>query len=316
MKKSKDPEMIPLLYVGTGFFISRDGYVITNAIVSADVTDLWVEMQNRCYEAVLIGNDLTTNLSILKINGLPSDVPYLTFDETDDLVEPGTMIASLSYPFDMNIELLTGFITSLNVEVSGVSLPTTHLRSDIPCHGGEMGAPVFDLNGKLIGIKAGSLMGFRAIAGSITEDIGGCLILPSRAAMRIRDDLIFRGKVSYGYIGIKLDKKEIFETGKLVIENVDKNSPANYGGVRAGDEILQFNQQKIEKIGDLCNAVFFAQPGQYLNMKIKRSGREVGLTIKMDENTAPFLLEEVEKETEIGDETITHITQKGSSVSN
>lgn len=302
IQQPDDPELKPLLHIGTGFFISREGHIMTNAFLTHCVKNLFVEMEGRSYEAETVGYDSLTNISVIKLKTLPENFSYLALDEASHLPEPGTFVVALSCKWGMDTEPSVGLLTGTNINFFKQPLPTTCLRSDMPCCGGEMGAPVFDLNGRLVGVKMFSLFtNLSNVIGAPVEEIVGSLILPVKAAMRVRDDLIFSGKMNYSYIGIVLNlemdvNETIFGKGRMVVENVQKGSPGSYAGLKPGDEIIEFNQQQMESFSHFCDAMFFAHPGQYVNVKVRRNGKELSLTIKVEESTSPVFAQRTPEE--------------------
>lgn len=250
---------------------------MTNGSVAYEATDLWVELDDKPYEADIIGLDPLTNISILKLKTMPESFKFLRMDECLELPEPGTLLVSISCKMGMDPGPSVGMVSGTNMDLPTIPLPTTHLRSDIPCHGGDMGAPVFDIQGRFIGVMMHSL-----------DDINASLIFPARAAMRIREDLLFAGKVSYGYMGFEIDPEMLFKSqGKLVISKIMSNSPGSYAGLKTGDQLVEVNNQPLSRLGDLRNAAFFAHPGQYLSMKVLRNNRELNLSIRLREGPPP-----------------------------
>lgn len=264
----------------TGFFISKDGLVISIANIAQEANKVWVEYAGQPYKAKVLGYDKPTNLSILQVINPPRNLPIIHVMQLKDLPEPATFILAVTCQFGHEPGPAQGMITGWHTRFCDKTVfPTTYLRCDLAHDGGEGGSPVFDLNGRFIGIMA------MAIG---VEHSRSSFIVPAQAVLRIRDDLIFSGKASYAYIGIELDEgaSRLNKGGGLVIGHVVEGGPAKAAGVKLGDVILEFNDKTIYSACDLLDAKFYARPGQHLTLKIKRKGKELTLPIVVDEQ--PF----------------------------
>ena len=139
------------------------------------------------------------------------------------------------------------------------------LRSSLALGPGEVGAPVFDLNGRFVGITHAAL-----------PDLKSSFLLPAKACKRIRDDLLLSGEVEYGWFGITTTRK-INDTNSfvIVINGFIDDSPAAKSNLKVGDVLLNVGNYKIYSQGDLANASFFSEPNTILDFKVKRDGKEL-----------------------------------------
>ena len=111
-------------------------------------------------------------------------------------------------------------------------------------------------------------------------EIRNSFIAPASVALRIRDDILFSGEVSYGYIGVEIDENATKNLGRhLVISKALPNSPCAEAGVKPGDTLIHFNGTEINRLSDLNHAVFFARPGQCLTLTVLREGKEYKLPV-------------------------------------
>lgn len=261
------------IIIGTGFFISNEGLVMTSALITSEAERVWIEHKGKSYAARSVGHDLRTGISIIKTIKLPEAFNYVSIDKNAELPEVCTTVMAIGCKLDLDPAPCIGIVCSHQREVSRIPLPTTYLRTDIPSDGGDIGSPVFDMTGQFIGMVKESL-----------PQIRSSFIVPSRAILRIRDDLVFSGHPHYGYLGIDIDPVCIEpEKEHLVISKVFPDGPGDTIGIREGDELVELNGIKLKRLGDLNHAVFFARPGQYLPVKLMRRDNELDLSIRVAE---------------------------------
>ncbi len=261
-----------VLKIGTGFFISREGHILASATRTYGAIRIWVEHRGVDYSAELLGSDNVNNLALLRLVTLPPDFSVIRMGETPDLPEIGTMAVSLAYYLDFDVAPSIGYVQNYARRYGNRIFPTTFLRVSISNDLGENGAPILDLNGRLIGMKIAAL-----------PDIGASFALPSRAVMRIRDDLLFEGEVKYSWIGIEIDPERDWETGRVKIARVFEGTPAAEAGIKAGDVLLQVGEFPIHRIEDYPNASFFTRPGQFITVRIERSGEQLAYTLRVED---------------------------------
>ena len=170
-----------------------------------------------------------------------------------------------------------GLVSGWNTNYGERVLPTIYLRSDIPSDGGEGGSPVFDLNGSLVGMLIVAL-----------PEIRSSFILPARAIQRIRDDILFSGKVTYAYFGFQTRQKSELNRGPWVeVEALAEGGPAAAAGVQVGDKLVQMGDFEITTDADLRVASFFQRPDEFVTLVVKRGDEEVELSVKPGAREAP-----------------------------
>ncbi|GHC02540.1 S1C family serine protease [Cerasicoccus arenae] len=267
----------PALFVGTGFFISRDGHIMTNTNTIFGADRLWVERDGVGYLAEVIGSDPLTNVAIIKALAVPGDFQFLRFAEKPNPPEIGSFVVALTSELGMATGPSLGLINGWNTRYGDRILPTVYLRSDIPFDGGEGGSPVFDINGSLIGMVIVAL-----------PEIRSSFILPARAVQRIRDDILFSGKVTFAHFGFSTLQKPNLEKGPHIeIEVVDPDGPAGKGGVTAGDILIKVGDFDIRTDENLRTAFFYTRPNELVNITVRRGDELIELPIKVGIREAP-----------------------------
>lgn len=284
---AKETLEINQVNVGTGFFISREGHIMTTADIVKDAQCFWVDYKGVPYPAELIGKDggkdgIVTNVAIIKVINPPSDIEFLHLGECMTLPKPATMLIAITCQLGMDPGPSLGMVTGWHTAFYDTVFPTTVLRSNIPSDAGEDGSPVFDLMGRFVGIIISSV-----------ECIRSSFILPASAVMRIRDSLIFSGKVTYAFMGIELDKAAtIAARTHIVVGDAPEGTPAHTAGIKKGDVLLEFDGTPINHVMDLHNATFFARPGQMVVTKVRRGNKELSIPVRMGERPSSIVIEE------------------------
>ena len=210
-----------VLKMGSGFFVSKDGHVLTTGLLR-NADQIWVEHQQSFYLAQLIGHDYLCNVSMLKVIESQNEFPFLSVsDDVKDLT-PGSIIVGLTCALEFKVAPTFGLFQSEEISFGTTLFPTKMVRSSVPLGPGEIGAPMFDLNGRFVGISHAAL-----------TDLGSSFILPSDACLRIRDGLLLSGKVDYGWFGVtvsrKLNSQKSFD---IVVEGTVDGSPASKSSLK------------------------------------------------------------------------------------
>lgn len=272
-------EEIVSLRVGTGFFISRDGHILTNASVAMDATRVWVELNGVPFAADHIGSDPETNISLLQLMVLPDKFSYFPVSANHGKPPPGSLVLAITCPLEFEPSPSLGMVTGHESRFSQRLFPVTYLRVNIPAHPGEGGSPVVDLNGRLVGMMVASL-----------PEVGSSYLLPARAMVSVRDDLLFSGKVTYGWIGLDwVDLKEQVsrhEGRHVVVETIPVGSPAAAAGLKKGDRLIRIGETPVRRVDDVRHASFFQRVGNYVEVEVQRGDERLGFPVKMVERPA------------------------------
>lgn len=263
--------------VGSGFIISADGYVMTNAHVIDGAADVYVTLTDkREYKAKIIGADKRTDVALVKIEG--SNLPRLTMGDPNK-IRVGEWVIAIGSPFGLDNTVTAG-IVSAKARDTGDYLPL--IQTDVAVNPGNSGGPLINMRGEVIGINS-------QIYSRSGGYMGISFAVPVDEAMRVADQLKISGKVTRGRIGVQIGEvtKDVAESLGLskaqgaLVQRVEPGGPADKSGVEAGDIILKFNGAAIEKSSDLPRMVGNTKPGTRSTVTVWRKGanRDLALTI-------------------------------------
>jgi serine protease Do len=263
--------------VGSGFIISVDGFVLTNAHVVEGADEVYVTLTDkREFKAKIIGVDKRTDVAVVKIDG--TNLPRLTIGDPSKL-RVGEWVIAIGSPFGLDNTVTAGII-SAKARDTGDYLPL--IQTDVAVNPGNSGGPLINMRGEVIGINS-------QIYSRSGGYMGISFAVPIDEAVRVADQLRTSGKVTRGRIGVQIGEvtKDVGESLGLpkaqgaLVQRVEPGSPAERGGLEAGDIILKFNNTNIEKSTDLPRLVGATKPGTRSTLTIWRKGasREVALTI-------------------------------------
>lgn len=278
-----------MLRVGTGFFISREGHVLVSASRAAGADRVWVEYEDKAYATESIGHDRLTNISVLRVLTPPEDFAIINLDTSVGHPELGTIAVSIACPLDFNPSPAMGLFTGVDKKLANQIFPTEYIRTTIPVEAGQGGCPVLDLNGRFIGMSVASI-----------PELGGSYCLPVDALARVRDDLIFSGKVIQSWLGFEVKALlNDLDSNEVILSKVHADSPAAEGGLREGDRLLAIGGRSIEEVTDVRGAIFFTRANQFTTIQFERDGEveEVSVkTLPRPENTPEIKLAEEKTE--------------------
>lgn len=263
--------------VGSGFIISPDGYVMTNAHVVEGADEVYVTLTDkREFKAKIIGSDKRTDVALVKIEG--SNLPRLTMGDSDK-IRVGEWVIAIGSPFGLDNTVTAG-IVSAKARDTGEYLPL--IQTDVAVNPGNSGGPLINMRGEVIGINS-------QIYSRSGGYMGISFAVPIDEAMRVADQLRASGKVTRGRIGVQIGEvtKDVAESLGLtrtqgsMVQRVEPGSPAEKGGVEVGDVILKFNGVAIERSSDLPRMVGSTKPGTRSTLTVWRKGalRDLTLTI-------------------------------------
>lgn len=266
--------------VGSGFLISEDGYIMTNNHVVAGADEIQVNLNDRrVFDAKVIGLDEPSDLALLKIeaNGLP----HARFGDSDRL-RVGDWVLAIGSPFGLEFSAAAGIVSAQGRSMPGRSTYNymSFIQTDVAINQGNSGGPLFNLNGDVIGINS-------QILSSTGGSNGVSFSIPSNVAMNVMQQLRDTGTVERGLLGVRMREvdyalAEIFDMQRprgAFVDDVQRESPAEKGGVLVNDIILEFNGHDIEHFTDLPFYVGQYRPGTEAAVQIFREGRTQNLTV-------------------------------------
>ncbi len=264
---------------GSGFIISADGYILTNAHVVKDGKQIKVTLSDkREFTAKLIGSDAQTDISLLKIDA--ADLPTIKVGSSTDL-QVGEWVAAIGAPFGFDNSVTSGIVSAKNRSLPNENY-TPFIQTDVAINPGNSGGPLFNLKGQVVGVNSQIYSrsgGFMGISFAIPIDI----------AMNIGNQLKNYGKVKRGQLGVIIqevnyDLAKSFgldkPRGALVVK-VMPNGPAAKGKLEVGDIINRVNDTIINSASDLPMAIGIIEPGKEVEIGVWRQGKEAKATVTL-----------------------------------
>lgn len=263
--------------VGSGFILSADGYVMTNAHVVDDADTIYVTLTDkREFKAKLIGVDERTDVAVVKIQA--SSLPVVAIGDSNK-VRVGEWVVAIGSPFGLDNTVTAG-IVSAKGRNTGDYLP--FIQTDVAVNPGNSGGPLINMQGEVIGINS-------QIYSRTGGFMGISFAIPIDEAMRVADQLKASGKVTRGRIAVAIGEvtKEVADSIGLpkaegaLVSSVEPGGPAEKAGVQPGDIILKFNGRPVETASDLPRMVGDTKPGSKATITVWRKGqaRDLPITI-------------------------------------
>ena len=257
--------------LGSGFIIDDKGIVVTNNHVIQGAEDIVVSVNgSKEYKAKVIGKDPYMDLAVLQIESDEKFIP-VSFGDSDK-ARVGDWVIAIGNPYGFGGTVTTGIISSRNRDI-GLTRYDDFIQTDASINVGNSGGPLFDLNGKVVGINTA------IIAPGRSGSIGIGFAIPSNSASKVIEQLIEFGETKRGWLGVRIQvvTEEIAEVEKLekpegaLVANVSEGSPAAKGGIKPGDIILEFDGKKVDTMRTLPKLVAQTKVGKRVEVKIWRN---------------------------------------------
>jgi serine protease Do len=275
---------------GSGFVVTPDGYILTNAHVVADADQVTVKMNDRReYNAKVVGIDQATDVAVIKIDA--KNLPTVRIGDPSKL-RPGEWVLAIGSPFGFENSATAGIVsaTSRSLPSEGNSNYVPFIQTDVAVNPGNSGGPLFNLQGEVVGInsqifsKSGGYMGLS-------------FAIPIDVAMDVREQLIKTGHVTRGRIGVSIQNvdgqlAEVFGLDRprgALVSSVVKDGPSEKAGVKPGDVILAVNDKPVEVSSELPTVIARMKPGADAALTLWRGGKETKLNVKIDQLPEPQL---------------------------
>jgi serine protease Do len=267
--------------LGSGFIISQDGYILTNAHVISAADEVLVKLSDkREFKAKIIGADKRTDIALIKIDA--KNLPKVTIGDPSKL-KVGEWVAAIGSPFGLENTMTAGIVSAV-----GRALPQENyvpfIQTDVAINPGNSGGPLFNLAGEVVGVNS-------QIYSRSGGSMGLSFSIPIDVAIGISNQLKTSGRITRGWLGVAIQEltKELAEsfgmkgTNGALIAGVEKGGPAEKGGLEAGDVIIQFDGKVVETSNDLPRIVGMTDPGKSVNVDVLRKGSKKTLRIKVGE---------------------------------
>jgi serine protease Do len=285
----------PSRTMGSGFVISKDGYILTNHHVVDNAEEIQVQFADRSeYSATIVGSDRLSDLALLKIEA--EDLPILEFADPDGL-KVGAWVLAIGSPFGLDYSVTAGIVSAI-----GRSIPTAEstnyvpfIQTDVAINPGNSGGPLFNLDGKVVGINS-------QIYSRSGGSIGLSFAIPVSVANNVVKQLKNDGKVQRGWLGVGIQgiTKKLAEALDLpspqgaLVTAVVPGSPAEKGDIAPGDVIVSFDAQSILDSEDLPHIVGLITPGKTVKVELFREGIRKNMSVEVG------VLDRGEEDLEIG----------------
>jgi len=273
----KQPQRRKAPSLGSGFIISDDGYILTNNHVVKDADKVLVRLiDRREFEAEVIGQDPRSDLALLKIDA--DDLPVVKLAESGD-IEVGEWVMAIGSPFGFDYSVTAGIVSATG-RTSFRDSYVPFIQTDVAINPGNSGGPLFNLDGKVVGIntiivtRSGGYMGLS-------------FAIPMSVAMDVVDQLKTKGEVSRGWLGVEIQdvSRQLAESFGLrqaagaAVTKVVPGSPADTAGLAVGDIILSFDGQGVELSSDLPHLVGSTKAGSKVPVTVFRNGKNKNLKV-------------------------------------
>jgi serine protease Do len=265
--------------VGSGFIVSPDGYIMTNAHVVDGASEMTVRLTDRReYRAKLIGSDKTSDIAVIKIDG--KNLPVVTFGNADAL-QVGEWVLAIGSPYNFDNTVTSGIVSAKARPLPSEGY-TPFIQTDVPVNPGNSGGPLFNMNGEVVGINS-----------QIYSETGGfqgiSFAIPINIALHVKDELVAHGKVTRGRLGVSIQEvnQQLANSFGLprpmgaLVSDVPGDGPAAKAGIKSGDVITRIDNHDIERDSDLPAYVAELKPGSHADLQVWRGGKsmDIGITV-------------------------------------
>jgi serine protease Do len=266
---------------GSGFIVSSDGYILTNAHVVEDADQVTVELiDRREFVAKVVGIDDRTDIAVIKVDA--RGLPVVKFGDSSKL-EVGQWVLAIGSPFNFENSVTAGIVSAL-----GRTLPSDSyvpfIQTDVPVNPGNSGGPLFNVKGEVVGINS-----------QIFSQTGGFMglsfAIPIDVALNVETQLVRTGHVVRGRIGVVIQpvNAELADSFGLdrprgaLVASVPNGGPAAKAGIRPGDVILAVNGAQIERDGEVSSRISNMRPGSQARLMIWRGRHPIEVTVRIAE---------------------------------
>ena len=271
--------------LGSGVIVSSDGYILTNNHVVDGATDVKVSFKDgREVPAKVVGTDQPTDIAVLKIDR--SNLPALAIGDSSK-TEVGDVVLAIGNPFGLGGTVTMGIISAKGRSGLGIEGYEDFIQTDAAINHGNSGGALINARGELIGINTAIL------GGDGGGNVGIGFAIPSNLAKSVMTQLIDKGKVTRGFIGVSLgeitpDMRQAFglspDQGGVAITSVMPNSPGAKAGIKVEDVVLKMNGEKIDDLQAFRLRVASLAPGTRIDLKVLRDGKTLDVPVTLAVN--------------------------------
>ena len=266
---------------GSGFFISADGYAVTNnhVVDKADEVEIQTD-DGKTYQAKVIGSDPRTDLALIKVDGR-SDFPFAKLGENAPRI--GDWVLAVGNPFGLGGTVTAGIVSARGRDI-GAGPYDDFIQIDAPVNKGNSGGPTFDVDGNVVGVNT-------AIFSPSGGNVGIAFAIPASTVSSVVAQLKDKGSVSRGWIGVQIqpvtqdiaDSMGLKKAEGALVAEPQANGPAAKAGIEAGDVITGVNGESIKNARDLARKIGSMSPGNSVKVALQRKGSEKTVTLTLGE---------------------------------
>ncbi|MBV8574500.1 MAG: trypsin-like peptidase domain-containing protein [Acetobacteraceae bacterium] len=258
-----------MMGAGSGFIIDPSGVIVTNNHVVGHADRIVVSLSDGTeLPARVIGHDDLTDIAVIKVSA-PKPLPYVSWGDSRQL-EAGDWILAAGNPFGLGGSVTAGIVSARGREI-GAGPFDDFLQLDAPINPGNSGGPTFNMDGQVIGINT-------AIVSPTGGSVGIGFAIPSEIVAPIVNDLLSKGRIERGWLGVSVQDAPAGEAG-VAIASVERSGPAARAGIRPGDIVVAVNGDKIDTARGLIRAVAATPPGNNVRLSVRRQGRDMDLSV-------------------------------------
>lgn len=252
-----------LTLAGSGFFIDDHGTILTASALLGKNPIVTVQVDGKWQPADIIARDSRSGVALLKTgDGLTS---FLTTGKSEDL-KPGAAVVGVGFSRDQPAAPTWGLVTGLDFRYEKRFFPTTHIRADVQISPGQVGGPLLDTKGDVIGLMVASIDNGKTI-----------YALPIEAAQKVINEIREYGTARHGWVGVGVQpfKNQHGREQGIAITQLFEDTPAAKSGLHSGDVVLTIDGRPVVSPGDIADASFFSKVGGQLQVRVLREGQEM-----------------------------------------
>jgi serine protease Do len=266
---------------GSGMIVTPDGYILTNNHVVDNAVSIEVTLSDRrTFKARVIGTDKESDIAVIKIDA--GNLPVAVLGDSDQ-VQQGDWVLALGSPFGLEQTVTAGIVSAIGRELAGPQY-SKFIQTDASINPGNSGGPLVAMDGRVIGINT---VIFTRSGGS--EGVG--FAIASNLGRQVFNELVKKGRVTRGYLGIRLGSLDapkakalrVEEDAGVLVQDVSANTPASRAGFRSGDIVTSFNGVGVHTPRELTDIVAATSVGQSVRVDLVRDGKPLSVTVEVAE---------------------------------
>jgi serine protease Do len=266
---------------GSGFILSADGYILTNAHVVDEASEVSVKLTDkREFKAKVIGADKRTDVALLKIEA--SGLPKVTIGDPDKL-KVGEWVAAIGKPFGLENTITAGIVSAKGRELPNENL-VSFIQTDVPINPGNSGGPLFNLKGEVVGVNS---MIYSRTGGSM----GLAFAIPIDVAINVTKQIQEKGRVTRSRIGVQIqevsretaDAFGLPKASGALVNSVEKGGPADKAGIEQGDIIVKVDARTVSSSAELPRIITAIKPGTKIVLQVWHKGASKDVSVVVAE---------------------------------